>query len=68
MLGGVEKLWKDPQIKIALHLCSRGIGGGQRFLYEVRPDIFPQGFLTQTETELWSLYYQELSEEQKQNG
>lgn len=30
-----------------------------RFLYEVRPDLFPEGFLTDTETELWVLFYEE---------
>ena len=28
-----------------------------RFLYEVRPDWFPQGFLTDTEIRLWGIYY-----------
>lgn len=28
-------------------------------LYETRPDLFPEGFLTEAETELWSLYYEE---------
>jgi len=27
-----------------------------RFLYEVRPDVFPQGFLTEHEIELWGKY------------
>jgi len=27
-----------------------------RFLYEIRPDVFPQGFLTTTEMELQALY------------
>ena len=36
-------------------LCSeRG-----RFLFEVRPDLFPGGMLGHTETELWARWYQE---------
>jgi len=31
------------------------IKGGN--LYEHRPDLFPEGFLTDTECELWVLYY-----------
>lgn len=27
------------------------------FLFQVRPDLFPEGFLTETETELWNYYY-----------
>ena len=38
----------------------------QRFLYEIRPDIFPQGYLTDTELELWGLFYQE--KEAERNG
>lgn len=38
-------------------------GGGQRFLYEVRPDLFPQGFLTTDEQILWGMYYNELKQE-----
>jgi hypothetical protein len=25
-------------------------------LFELRPDLFPEGFLTDAETELWGLY------------
>jgi len=38
-----------------------------RFLFEVRPDVFPQGLLTETETALWSLYYADKNKERK-NG
>ena len=31
-----------------------------KFLYEARPDIFPQGYLTHTEIELWGIYYKNL--------
>ena len=27
------------------------------FLYQHRPDLFPQGFLTPDEIQVWSLYY-----------
>lgn len=29
------------------------------FLYQHRSDLFPQGFLTETESALWELYYYE---------
>lgn len=28
-----------------------------RFLFEVRPDLFPEQYLTSAETALWGLYY-----------
>jgi hypothetical protein len=30
-----------------------------RFLYEIRPDVFPEGWLTDVELTLWGLYYEE---------
>ena len=30
------------------------------YLYEVRPDIMPYGFLSDLEMELWERYYSEL--------
>ena len=27
-----------------------------RFLYEIRPDLFPEGYLTDLELELWNRY------------
>jgi hypothetical protein len=27
------------------------------YLFESRPDLFPEGYLTQTEISLWALYY-----------
>lgn len=42
-----------------LALCSGGMGGIDRFLYEVAPDIFPQGFLTDLEISLWGMYFEE---------
>lgn len=36
-----------------------------KFLYEARPDLFPQGFLTTTEIELWGKHYKA---KRRQNG
>lgn len=33
-----------------------------KMLFEVRPDLFPEGILTKTEEELWALYYKERQE------
>jgi len=30
-----------------------------RFLFEARPDLFPEGYLTTVEEIIWSLYYKE---------
>jgi len=30
-----------------------------RFLFEVRPDLFPQGWLSELEVALWGKYYEE---------
>jgi hypothetical protein len=30
-------------------------------LFEIRPDLFPEGFLTDAEMEIWALYYDEKS-------
>jgi len=40
------------------------IGGVSKFLFELLPDIFPQGFLTRVEIELWGEYYQEMKNRQ----
>jgi hypothetical protein len=36
-------------------LCD--LRGG--YLFEIRPDVFPDGFLTDDEIELWGRYYEE---------
>jgi hypothetical protein len=36
-----------------------------RFLFEIRPDVFPQGFLTEGEIELWEKYYASLKKSKK---
>jgi hypothetical protein len=28
-------------------------------LFEIRPDLFPEGYLTRTEIDLWNLYFKE---------
>jgi len=36
-------------------LChSRG-----RFLFEILPDLFPEGYLTELEVELWEMHFEE---------
>ncbi len=35
-------------------------GGGQRFLFELLPDLFPWGYFTEVEHALWHRYDQEL--------
>jgi len=37
----------------------------KRFLYEALPDLFPAGYLTQTEMELWGMYYKYLKKKRK---
>ena len=36
-----------------------------KFLFEVRPDIFPEGYLTPLETAVWALYFQEQEQKRK---
>jgi hypothetical protein len=36
-----------------------------RFLYEVLPEYFPDKFLTETEVELWALYFDEKEKRRK---
>jgi hypothetical protein len=28
-------------------------------LFEIRPDLFPEGYLTSTEIQLWNIHYKE---------
>lgn len=39
-----------------------------RFLFEARPDLFPEGYLTETEMVIWGIYYRERNESQKRNA
>lgn len=39
-----------------------------RFLFEARPDLFPAGYVTDVEMEVWNFYYRERNEAAKQNG
>lgn len=34
-------------------------------MYQTRPDLFPQGFLTDLEIELWGLYLDDLDQGSK---
>ena len=36
-----------------------------RFLFEIRPDIFPEGFLTEHEIALWARFFEEKQQAQK---
>lgn len=36
----------------------------QRFLFEIRPDLFPDGYLTHVEELLWARFFNEKSERQ----
>jgi len=42
-------------VRAAMSLCRVH----HAFLYQVRPDICPQGFLTDVELELWGRFYDE---------
>ena len=35
------------------------------YLYQHRPDVIPQGFLTDEELAIWSAYYDRKAKEQK---
>lgn len=41
-------------MRSALALCDR-MG---RFLFEARPDLLPEGYLTETETLLWGRFFE----------
>lgn len=48
-------------MKSALYLAAeRG-----RFLYEIRPDLFPEGFLTDLEVALWGRFYEYREQQRK---
>lgn len=36
-----------------------------RFLFEARPDLFPEGYLTDTEMAIWGEYYNERNQAQR---
>lgn len=38
------------------------------YLYQHRPDLFPQGFLTDEELALWAAYYEQRNAERKHHG
>jgi len=49
----VTSLYKRPGIRASLWLAY----DKKEFLFRIRPDVFPQGFLTHDEIELWNLFY-----------
>jgi hypothetical protein len=38
------------------------------FLFQVRPDLFPEGMLGQVETQLWGMHYEQKQKKQKSKG
>lgn len=36
-----------------------------QFLFQIRPDLFPEGYLTETELQLWNLHYEHRAAAQK---
>jgi len=38
------------------------------FLYQIRPDLFPQGFFTWDELQLWELYFEDLNTRRAAEG
>ena len=38
------------------------------YLYQHRPDVIPQGFVTDEEVTLWCAYYERRAAEDKQRG
>ena len=36
-----------------------------KFLFEARPEIFPEGYLTETEIAVWGEFYRERNESQR---
>jgi len=42
--------------------------GARRFLFEALPDVFPQGFYTDTEHALWERFMQEEQEIRDRSG
>jgi len=60
----VNTLWEDNKIKWVLSLCDKS---GQ-FLFQVLPDVFPQGRVTNQELLLWEKYYEEKELRRKQKN
>jgi len=56
------------RVQNAMALASDGFAGGvKRFLFEILPDMFPQGYLTETELALWSRFFKEQQRSNKRN-
>lgn len=54
-------LYHRADITNALYLCERK----SRFLFEVRPDLFPEGQLGAVECELWDMFYADLNDKRQ---
>ena len=59
--GGIDALWRDNKIRVALSLCEKN----GAFLFQVLPDVFPQGRLTEVEISLWDKYYKDREDAKK---
>jgi hypothetical protein len=54
----------DGAIMSTMALCK----AHGKFLFEARPDIFPEGRLTDVELAMWGDYYEGLNREAKKRG
>jgi hypothetical protein len=54
----------DPSMASTLALCK----AHGKFLFEARPDLFPEARLTDLELAMWGDYYGRLSQEAKDRG
>lgn len=54
-MGRAARLWADPGVRASLALAD--LKGS--YLFESRPDLFPERRLTDDELELWGMYYQD---------
>lgn len=53
-------LWRDVAVRESMALCA----ANHSFLFQARPDLLPQQYLTETELFLWSFHYEQM----KKNG
>lgn len=53
-----DELWASADVRNSLALCY----DRKAFLYQVRPDIMPYDYLSETEMCLWSYYYADMNE------
>jgi hypothetical protein len=48
-------LWHDPSVRNSLALCEKH----GAFLFQARPDLFPEGYVTPVEELLWGRHYEQ---------